>query len=144
MSDPVQRLVDQLEIRELTARYNRAFDDGDAEAYAATFVPDGEMHATGVPNTVGRDALKELVRLTPYGIVHITTDPVIEIDGDRAIQRCTLIVANRHEDRSAVQFGTTGRYEDELVRTPDGWRFKKRVAVLDGDVAQQAAQEAAQ
>ena len=135
MSDAVQRLIDQLEIRELTARYNRAFDDGDAEAYAATFTPDGRMEATGIPPAVGHGALENLVRLTPYGIVHITTDPIIEIDGDRARQQCTLIVANRHRDRSAVTLGTTGRYDDELVRTSEGWRFAKRVAVLDGDMA---------
>ena len=140
MSDPVQRLRDQLEIRELTARYNRAFDDGDADAYAATFVPDGSMEATGIPRAEGHDALKGLVRQTPYGIVHITTDPIIEIDGDRAVQHCTLIVANRHEDRSPVTFGTTGRYDDELVRTADGWRFTSRVAVLDGDLVPEPAQ----
>jgi uncharacterized protein (TIGR02246 family) len=134
MSDALERVLDHLAIRELTARYNRAFDDVDSEAWADTFTPDGVMEYGGGAPISGRDALVEMSRKTGYGFVHITTDPIIEIDGDRATQSCTLIVASRSEARDQVAIGMTGRYEDELVRTQDGWRFKRRTATLDIDL----------
>ena len=35
---------DYIEIQQLYARYNNAIDSGDAEGYAATFVPDGTFN----------------------------------------------------------------------------------------------------
>ena len=124
-------MLDHLAIREPTARYNRAFDDVDSEAWADTFTPDGVMDYGGAPvrpRRPGQDVL------TGYGFVHITTDPIIEVDGDRGTQRCTVIIANRSRARDQVGIAMTGRYEDELVRTPDGWRFKRRKAILDVDL----------
>src|SRR5271169_756385 len=43
---------DYIEIQQLYARYNNAIDSGDAEAYAATFVPDGVFNTFN-----GHDAL---------------------------------------------------------------------------------------
>jgi uncharacterized protein (TIGR02246 family) len=130
-------LVDRAQIRELTARYNRAFDEGDPEGFAATFTEDGVMEVTGGPRTSGRAALAEMVRHTPFGIMHVTADATVEVEGDRAVQDVTLLVVNRppvdappDKRRSRVQ--RSGRYHDELVRTPDGWRFARREATLDG------------
>jgi len=130
-------LVDRARIRELTARYNRCFDDGAPEGFPATFTEDRAMEIDGGPTTRGREALAEMVRRTPYGIVHVTVDAIVEVDGDRAVQDVTLLVVNRpsadtppEKRRSRLQ--RTGRYHDELVRTPDGWRFQHRIASLDG------------
>jgi len=130
-------MVDRARIRELTARYNRCFDDGDPDGFAATFVEDGEMSVTGGPTTRGRAALAEMCRHTPYGVVHVTVDATVEVDGDRAVQDVTLLVVARppadappEHRRSRLQ--RSGRYHDELVRTPEGWRFARRVATLDG------------
>jgi uncharacterized protein (TIGR02246 family) len=130
-------LVDRARIRELTARYNRCFDDGDPEGFAATFTEDGVMEVAGGPTTTGRLALEEMVRHTPYGIVHVTVDAVVAVEGDRAVQDVTLLVvarppvdAPRDQRRSRVQ--RSGRYHDELARTPEGWRFARRTATLDG------------
>jgi len=130
-------MVDRARIRELTARYNRCFDDGDPEGFAATFTEDGEMAVTGGPTTSGRAALAEMVRRTPYGIVHVTVDATVEVDGDRAVQDVTLLVISRPgpdaaPDRRTSRLRNTGRYHDELVRTPEGWRFARRTATLDG------------
>ncbi len=35
---------------------------------------------------------------------------------------------------------TSGIYEDTLVKTPDGWRFKKRILTLDGPFAEPSPQ----
>ena len=137
MERELRWLLDRAQILELTARYNRYFDDGDAEGFATTFTDDGVMVVDGGPTMTGRPALMEMVRHTPYGVVHVTVDAVVVVDGDRATQDVRLLVCNRpapgaerHQRRSSLE--RTGRYHDELVRTPEGWRFAKRTALLDG------------
>jgi uncharacterized protein (TIGR02246 family) len=130
-------MVDRARIRELTARYNRCFDDGDPDGFAATFTEDGVMEVTGGPTTTGRADLAKMVRRTPYGIVHVTVDATVEVDGDRATQDVTLLVVARPApdapaDAKGSRLQRSGRYHDELVRTPEGWRFAHRTATLDG------------
>jgi uncharacterized protein (TIGR02246 family) len=126
-------LLDRARIRELTARYNRCFDGGDPEEYAATFTEDGVMEVAGGPSTRGRHDLAEMCRRVPRGIMHVTVDATVEVDGDSAKQHVALVViarAARREDKPTLM--STGRYEDDLVRTPDGWRFARRFCTLDG------------
>jgi ketosteroid isomerase-like protein len=129
--DPaLQDLADKLAIRELVARYCRAVDDADADAFAGSFAGDG-VFETPLGVVTGHDALLAHGHKMTFGNVHVTTDPIIEIDGDRATHTCTLLLGRRAQDQSANEIVATGRYFDELVRTPGGWRFKSRRAVLD-------------
>ena len=136
--DPELRwLADRARIRELTARYNRCFDDGDAEGFAENFTEDGVMEVAGGFEVKGRAGLTEMCRHTPYGVVHVTVDATVEIDGDRAVQDVTVLVLQRPKPDAApaerrTTLERTGRYHDELVRTADGWRFARRSVVLDG------------
>ena len=137
MDPQVQWLIDRAQIRELTARYNRCFDDGDPEGFADTFTADGVMEVPGGFTVSGRDALADMCRRTPYGVVHATVDATVEVDGDRATQYVTVLVLSRPKadvepDERRSSLARTGRYRDELVRTPAGWRFTKRSAALDG------------
>lgn len=127
-------LVDRVAIDELTARYNRLFDDLDVGAWVDTFTEDGVMSLDG-RRWSGRDALKRLIERVGYGMVHVTTNPIVTIDGDEAVQECSMLLFRRRPDRSEVRLITTGRYRDELVRTPRGWRFRRRVARTDSPVA---------
>jgi uncharacterized protein (TIGR02246 family) len=137
VDDDMAWVVDRARIRELTARYNRCFDDGDPDGFVACFSEDGSMAIDGGPTMTGRPALAEMVRRTPYGIVHVTVDATVEVDGDRAVQDVTLLVVARPgpdapPDKRRSRLQNTGRYHDELVRTPEGWRFQRRTATLDG------------
>jgi uncharacterized protein (TIGR02246 family) len=143
MDADVQWLLDRTRIRELTARYNRCFDDGDPEGFAALFTEDGVMAVDGTFEVTGRDGLAEMVRHTPYGVVHVTVDATVEVDGDRAIQDVKLLVLARPDPGTppgakqpkGTRLTNSGRYHDELLRTPDGWRFSRRTAFLDGGMA---------
>ena len=137
MDATVAWMVDRARISDLTARYNRCFDDGDPDGFAATFTEDGSMEVVGGPTTTGRAALAEMCRRTPYGIVHVTVDAIVEVDGDRAVQDVTLLVVARPRadvpaDKRRSRLQRSGRYRDQLVRTPEGWRFAHRAATLDG------------
>jgi uncharacterized protein (TIGR02246 family) len=133
----VRWLLDRTQIRELTARYNRCFDDGDPEGFASTFTEDGVMEVDGAYETRGRPGLADMVRHTPYGVVHVTVDATVEVDGDRAVQDVKLLVLSRPApdappERRQTVLTNSGRYHDELVRTSEGWRFARRTAFLDG------------
>jgi uncharacterized protein (TIGR02246 family) len=126
-------LLDRARIIELTARYNRSFDDGDVEGFVDTFTEDGVMEVTGSFSASGREALAEMCRHTPWGTMHVTTSNTVEVDGDLAVQTVTLVVLSRPASRKDTpKLVGTGRYVDNLTRTADGWRFKKRSATLDG------------
>lgn len=137
--DDVRWLIDRTQIRELTAHYNRCFDDGDTEGFAATFVEDGVMEVSGGFEVKGRQELAKMCATTPYGVVHVTTDATVSVDGDTAVQELTVLVLQRPKPDAAPEERTTelfksGRYRDELVRTPEGWRFARRTATLDGGI----------
>lgn len=125
---------DWIAIRELTARYNRAADEGDIEAFLSVFTEDGVMETRVGGDTrryVGHDEIAAIPTKTGGQQVHITTDPIIEIRGDTASQRCTLLLCRRSDGMFSGM--TAGRYQDELVRTLQGWRFLSRTATVDLD-----------
>jgi uncharacterized protein (TIGR02246 family) len=127
----IQAILDRVEIRELTALYNRAFDDSDADAFADTFTPDGVFEVGGEVVGRGRAALVAYVRSRPTGTVHVTTDAIVTLlDRDVAIQCCTLLVARLTGDGAAVALQVAGRYVDRLVRTDAGWRFAHRATTI--------------
>jgi uncharacterized protein (TIGR02246 family) len=137
--DAALRLVeDRIAIRELVARYNRAIDDAHAEDFAHCFVEDGCFRVgTGGPVVAGWERLAAMSRAAGIRRVHMTTDPVISVDGDTATHVCTALIGNRQADRApgSTKWTSTGRYHDDLVRTADGWRFVQRVWVEDAYIA---------
>jgi hypothetical protein len=56
-AEAMQRLPDQLEIRELIARYNYAIDEGRPEEWVSTFVADGTFESTALGTHTGPEAL---------------------------------------------------------------------------------------
>jgi ketosteroid isomerase-like protein len=122
----IQAIEDELAIRALTARYNHAFDDGDAEAFADCWTDDGRMIHEVAGSHGGREAFLESCRLYDGQVVHMTSDAIIEIDGDSATQDCSFVVFTRAKDRSSNEYFMTGRYVDELKRSAVGWKFHRR------------------
>ena len=127
----LQRISDILEIRDLCARYNYYADQGDGEAYAALYVEDGEFEVEGHGVYRGPAELAAVAATAAKRTVHVTADPIIEIDGDTATQRSRLISCMRTPDASRNEFVNTGYYVDTLRRTPRGWRIVRRKAELD-------------
>ena len=131
----VAELLDRLAVHELTATYNRCFDEADADGWAATFVEDGVLEVVdqGVAYR-GRDEIRAFCEARGWGYLHLTTDAVVTVNGDRAVQRCNLLMLRRWEDKRPPALLSTGRYVDDVVRTADGWRFRHRQVTLDADL----------
>jgi ketosteroid isomerase-like protein len=118
---------DRQEIRDLTVRYNDAFDGNDAQAWVETFTEDGVFESRVGGRAEGREALLAFFTARPHTTLHATTDALVEGDGDEATQRCTVLVFERDGDN--VSLRSVGSYTDRLRRTPEGWRFTYRKPV---------------
>lgn len=124
----VQFLSDYVEIRQLNALYNRHADGGDGERYASLYTHDGEFHISGDKTYRGRTEIAAIAAATTVTI-HVTTEPEISVEGDMARQRVRMLTCVSRPGRN--DFVATGWYLDELHRTPDGWRYRRRRVELD-------------
>lgn len=132
----VRELQDKEEIRQLTARYNEAWDAMDIESMVETFTEDGEFVLDEGEPVRGHPSLADFQREIGFGKVHATVDHLITVDGDTATQVCNLLLGSRQQDRAvgSAQIDNTGRYRDQLVRTPEGWRFSRRQWIPDAEL----------
>ena len=119
---------DHAEIRNLLAKYCLLLDLDDMDGWLQLFTDDGTYQVYG-REAVGREGIRKLLTGAPGGL-HLGGPPVVELDGDRATTLRNLLFVDRAtgEQRNAV-------YDDELVRTAEGWRIARcrcRFIVPDG------------
>lgn len=117
---------DRLDITQLYASYNFSLDFGDSEAWANTFTADGTFSsATGTFN--GPEQLKAFADgfASRMKARHWTNNLVIESAGEGATGKCYLVLY-RLGGEGGPAILTSGIYNDELVKTGEGWRFKSR------------------
>lgn len=115
---------DYMEIMTLYAKYPLYLDSGNGEGYADLYTEDGAFG----DRVVGREALIEFAsgRSTSTSTVHhVHMTPVITPTPEGA----NGTVLNFFIDVGANPPAITraSQYNDTLVKTTDGWRFKKRV-----------------
>jgi len=120
---------DLVEIQQLYAKYNWALDSGDAEGYASTFTPDGVFN-----NNAGHDAIVKFAETFHGGlgghVRHWNTNLMILPTPDGASGQVYLVLVDFGTKPATI--ATSASYSDELVKTAQGWRFKKRAT--KGDV----------
>ena len=130
----LQRVEDELAIGRVLVEYSARQDARDYAGYAALFAKNGEW-VNGKNVYKGREAiLKMLVDLygaPPAGYVnnesyHITTNPQIDVNGDRATARSRHLLVMRGP-RGEPTPALAGRYEDELIREDGKWKILRRV-----------------
>jgi len=124
-------VADNLEIRQLVAKYNRAFDYRDPEAWVDTFAADGTFAMGGKQLAAGREALLAFAKkmIPTMKVKHCTTDAIVEVNGDSATHDAYLILVDTGEKVSVVN---SGRYLDVLAKIDGAWKFKARVVEIDG------------
>ena len=125
--------LDIIEIQQLAIRYSYGLDTGADEGhlYSDVFTADGEFVGRQVPLTQGREALARVARSVRKGnsqyVRHFIANHVIEPAAEGATGKVYLMVVDVEEGQpSSIYIG--GHYEDVYVRTPEGWRIKKRDA----------------
>jgi hypothetical protein len=114
---------DFVDIQQLYARYNWTLDSGDSEGYASTFTPDGVFNTN-----VGHDAIVKFADTFHAGlgahVRHWNTNLMILPTPEGASGQVYLVLVDFATKPATIV--TSASYSDELVKTAQGWRFKKR------------------
>jgi ketosteroid isomerase-like protein len=123
---------DEFAIQQTISRYSDAASRLDWEQLLATFTSDAVWEAPGVgAKCVGRAAIRQtmapLVAPLAY-LVQMNAPAIITINGDKAAARSAIRESGKYADRD-VALEVLGYYDDDLVRTPEGWRFARRTFI---------------
>jgi hypothetical protein len=122
------------ECEALSIAYARAVDFRDYDSFVELFAEDGELD-TGAP-LIGRERIRKAIARRPDELKsrHVLTNIFIDVqdaDNARGISYLTLYRHIGPESLSGepIEFqgpAAVGHYEDQFVRTPAGFRFKRR------------------
>jgi uncharacterized protein (TIGR02246 family) len=120
-------MSDKDAIRELLAEYCFALDADRFEDMAALFTPDG-VWETAFGTGTGRTGIVAQARSIATGPrprrVHLTTNIVIQLDGDTATARSNWTLVQNSAGGPTI--GSGGAYSDRLVKVDGRWFFKHR------------------
>jgi SnoaL-like domain len=135
--------LDKVEIRDVLERYMRYNDDLAADRIADLFDEDARFQVMGHVHA-GREAIRAFFAregsnvpawtepgqlFKQPGSVHISSNPVIDVDGDTASAETDFLVIRRDEEGRARPV-LVGRYRDRLHRLESGqWVIYTRTAV---------------
>jgi uncharacterized protein (TIGR02246 family) len=121
---------DEAAIQRLLNTYSQTASSGEWEAAAGTYAEDGvwDIPHLGI-RVEGRAEVRRQITeffdtMMDY-VLQINSPALIEVSGDRATARSGIRECGKAKGRMEG-FEFLGLYEDELVRTPEGWRFAKR------------------
>ncbi len=120
---------DFLEIEQLYAKYNHAIDGGDGEAWADTFTPDGVFNT----RFTGREALIGFIKTWKErgGATRRHWNSNLHIVGTAEGAKGAVYLMLWDVGVRPAAIVSTGMYDDVLVKTANGWRFKSRVVKGD-------------
>lgn len=122
-------LGDRSAIIDLTHAYCWALDTHRWDELRDVFLPEARA-VLGGSDLHGIDDIIARVRraLSPLDdSQHMVSTHQIRLDGDRATCRCYLHAQHvRLAAEGGPNYVVAGRYEDQLVRTPQGWRIARR------------------
>jgi hypothetical protein len=116
-------------IRNLIGRYSHLIDDRRYHDLSTIAIPDvtfdilGQV-SEGAEATAALFASRELPNRRGK---HITTNSVIEVDGDRATGTTDFVYAGREGDEGPFTVMNAGRYQDTFVRQDGRWLLASRV-----------------
>jgi uncharacterized protein (TIGR02246 family) len=126
---------DVLAIQQVIASYCQAIDSGDGDAVAELFTDDASL-GVGLPDPfVGKEVIREMgggVSTMVPGVRHVTTNVVIDGDGDTASARSYVQVFTTVGGPEQTRLVASGIYVDALRKDGGKWRFVSREMTNDG------------
>jgi len=127
-----EEMSDRLELQDLLIRYSEAIDRREFDELDAIFVPDAYIDYRDTGGIDGQyPQIKEwLAETLPTYFelnAHMLGLPAIKLAGDTATARtfCFNPMVLKGEKPKVMQVGVW--YDDEFVRTANGWRISRRV-----------------
>jgi hypothetical protein len=138
-TDLLQQTCDRYEIADAMHRYAFGLDHGDADSLASAFMEDcaldfrpaGRKLGIDFPQLTGRQAVVDTLIpfLGPLDTTHTASNLQIEINGDTASLHAYMM-SHHFMPREGSRRGSENallmnRYDCELVRDGQKWRFKR-------------------
>lgn len=121
-------MTDTQDIADVLVRYATGIDRRDWQLFRTCFTDDVVAEYEGIETWTGVEAITSFMARAhgPMGhTMHRISNPAINVEGDAATARsyvdAVLMDAEGRQGHNALGF-----YDDELVRTPDGWRIAHR------------------
>ena len=123
----ITRLEDIEAIKQLKARYCEICDDmHDPDRITSLFAEDGIWEGADFGKAKGHDAIRELFvgfqKMFSFS-QHNITNPIIEIDGNRATGIWYLMGPWTHTDNDK-EIWMTARYDDDYVKIDGVWKYQ--------------------
>ncbi|EUA76444.1 snoaL-like domain protein [Mycobacterium xenopi 4042] len=124
-------ISDRLEIQQLLVDYSTAIDSRRFDDLDKVFIPEAYIDYRAMGGVDGRypqvKAWLAEVLPTFANYAHMLGLPSIRIDGDTATARtfCFNPMVFGGDEPTTMLLGLW--YDDEFVRTPEGWRMSRRV-----------------
>jgi 3-phenylpropionate/cinnamic acid dioxygenase small subunit len=119
---------DRQDISDVLVRYATGIDRRDWTLFRTVFTGDCQLDYGEIGTFDGVDAVTDFMEKAHAmagHTMHRLTNMVITVDGDRAAARTyidgLIMMADNKSGVSAI-----GYYDDEIVRTGDGWRIARR------------------
>lgn len=126
-SERRHRMTDREELVDLTIRYATAIDRRQYQLLSTVFTADAELDYGEVGQWTSAAGVIEFMDLAHAGAantLHRMSNQVITVDKDSATARTYVDALILGPEGSGVN--AIGFYDDEAVRTADGWRIGKR------------------
>ena len=124
--------TDRQDIAEVLVRYATGIDRRDWALFRTAFTDDCMLDYGEIGSWAGVDAVTQFMEQSHAQAghtMHRMTNHVITVDGDTAAARTyvdALILGPESGPANNSGVNAVGIYDDELVRTTDGWRIARR------------------
>jgi 3-phenylpropionate/cinnamic acid dioxygenase small subunit len=126
--------ADREQIADVLIRYATGIDFKDWALLRTCWTEDVDVDYGEVGRYSGADAITALMEQLHDAMgptYHRLTNFAIAVDGDRATARSYVhAVLQAVPDDAASWVEALGHYDDELVRTSDGWRIARRATSI--------------
>jgi hypothetical protein len=129
----VQRLVDQDAIARVLYDYTYYLDLNETDQLLELFTPDCHVAYGPEHGADGVEAYRETLQGDKFGVgaffagtSHHVSNVVIDFVDEDTVNVRSVLYAWHKYNRERPDGIVMGQYHDILVRTPDGWRIKRR------------------
>jgi SnoaL-like domain len=151
IEDRLRAIEDRLAIYNLIASHPPSADTAASGHIRAIFTEDGVLDLGGDKTATGNEAIAAMPQRPAHqaairaGLAHFAGLPHVSIDGDCAVATSYLQIIAPHPSAEPIEVPAHGVSKGyrihrvganrwELVRTPDGWKIKRRTyRSLDGN-----------
>ena len=128
----IQRLEDIEAIKNIQASYGHYCDKGwndksmNCKNVALLFTEDATVEMPNIYVSMkGRAEITQLYEALDAAttfFMHSFSNPIIDVDGDKAKAKWLLLLGGKTDNKTTLTYGS---YENEYVRTTQGWLISK-------------------